>query len=106
LDSKYDEKYFSTLGYTELTPVSSVPKNSSTAQLKAAILPLLTTNYHNAGSCQMGRVVQEDTLRVFGTKNAYIIDHSVFPLPTSTNPNGGIRAVAYKAAEIHHDILK
>jgi len=35
----------------------------------------------------MGRVVQEDTLRVFGTKNAYIIDHSVFPLPTSTNPN-------------------
>ncbi|XP_058792511.1 glucose dehydrogenase [FAD, quinone]-like isoform X2 [Phymastichus coffea] len=57
------------------------------------------STYHPAGTCGMGRVVDAN-FRVYGTRNLFVVDASVFQQLPSGNINTPVVALAEKAAKI------
>ena len=58
---------------------------------------------HACGTVRMGSSQDEPLdprLRVRGVQNLRVVDASIFPTPVSSNPNGPIMAIAWRAAEI------
>jgi choline dehydrogenase len=58
---------------------------------------------HACGTVRMGSHADDPLdpgLRVRGVRNLRVADASIFPTPVSSNPNGPIMAVAWRAAEI------
>ncbi|XP_015599135.1 glucose dehydrogenase [FAD, quinone] isoform X3 [Cephus cinctus] len=60
---------------------------------------LTLTSYHPAGTCRMGSVVDE-SFRVHGTENLYVVDASVLPKLPSANINAAVVALAEKASRL------
>ena len=54
--------------------------------------------YHPAGTCAMGRVVDQN-LRIAGIRNGYVIGSSVFPRLGRSNPTLTIMALALRLAD-------
>ncbi|XP_003705938.2 alcohol dehydrogenase [acceptor] [Megachile rotundata] len=71
----------------------------STKYWECYIQHLTLTSYHPAGTCRMGDVVDQ-TYRVYGTKNLYVVDASILPVLPSGNINAAIIMLAEKAARI------
>ena len=96
---------FADLNITEVSPgLASIPNSISDTSLKSRLLGLLTTNWHGSGTATFPQVTNETNGRVNGIKNLYVIDASFHKFTARQNPNGLIRGIAYKMAEIHHDI--
>jgi 5-(hydroxymethyl)furfural/furfural oxidase len=60
---------------------------------------------HPAGTCRMGHpgddhAVVDGNHRVLGTEQLWVVDASVLPDPTSSNPNLTVTAIAWRAAEM------
>jgi choline dehydrogenase len=58
---------------------------------------------HACGTVRMGSSPDDPldpTLRVRGVQNLRVVDASIFPTPVSSNPNGPVMAVAWRAAQI------
>ncbi|XP_057334319.1 glucose dehydrogenase [FAD, quinone]-like [Microplitis mediator] len=60
---------------------------------------LTLTSYHPAGTCKLGSVVN-NSFRVLGTKNLYVVDASVLPSLPSGNINAAVMMIASKAADL------
>ncbi|XP_076678536.1 glucose dehydrogenase [FAD, quinone] isoform X3 [Andrena cerasifolii] len=71
----------------------------STKYWECYVQHLTLTSYHPAGTCRMGDVVDQ-TFRVHGTENLYVIDASVFPSLPSGNINAAVIMLAEKAARM------
>ncbi|XP_071865890.1 alcohol dehydrogenase [acceptor] isoform X1 [Bombus fervidus] len=71
----------------------------STKYWECYIQHLTLTSYHPAGTCRIGDVVDE-MFKVYGTKNLYVVDASVFPVLPSGNINAAVIMIAEKAARI------
>jgi len=60
--------------------------------------------YHPLGTCRMGtsadNSVVDDEFRVWGTKNLYVVDGSVFPSSTGFNPQLTIMSMGLMAADM------
>ncbi|KAG4033704.1 hypothetical protein MFRU_004g02080 [Monilinia fructicola] len=56
------------------------------------------SNNHWGGSCSLGLCVNEDTL-VHGTNNLYVIDGSLSPAPTTSNPSFLYESIAELASD-------
>ncbi|QSZ36635.1 hypothetical protein DSL72_006516 [Monilinia vaccinii-corymbosi] len=56
------------------------------------------SNNHWGGSCSLGLCVDEDTL-VHGTQNLYVIDGSLSPAPTTSNPSFLYESIAELASD-------
>ncbi|XP_008553797.1 glucose dehydrogenase [FAD, quinone] isoform X1 [Microplitis demolitor] len=63
------------------------------------IRQLTLTSYHPAGTCKLGSVVN-NSFRVLGTKNLYVVDASVLPSLPSGNINAAVMMIASKAADL------
>ncbi|KAL4942566.1 hypothetical protein BDV06DRAFT_222087 [Aspergillus oleicola] len=91
---------------TSLTPFlqqCQIPTEKTTLEtlLRAS---LAIPAHHSCGTAAMlprdaGGVVGED-LKVYGTKNLRVVDASIFPLISNTNPICTVYAVAAKAADV------
>ena len=77
----------------------SVPVSDSEADILDFIARQTGTNYHPAGTCAIGRVV-DPTLRVYGLEGLRVADASVMPSVIRGNTNAPVIAIAEKAAEI------
>ncbi|XP_043788652.1 glucose dehydrogenase [FAD, quinone]-like [Apis laboriosa] len=71
----------------------------STNYWKCYIQHLTLTSYHPAGTCRMGDVVDQ-TFKIYGTTNLYVIDASVFPFLPSGNINAAVIMTAERAFHI------
>ncbi|CAL7938259.1 unnamed protein product [Xylocopa violacea] len=71
----------------------------STKYWECYIQHLTLTSYHPAGTCRMGDVVDQ-TFKVYGTTNLYVVDASVFPTLPSGNINAAVEMIAESAARI------
>ncbi|XP_076759087.1 alcohol dehydrogenase [acceptor] [Xylocopa sonorina] len=71
----------------------------STKYWECYIQHLTLTSYHPAGTCRMGDVVDQ-TFKVYGTTNLYVVDASVFPSLPSGNINAAVEMIAESAARI------
>ncbi|XP_017765035.1 PREDICTED: glucose dehydrogenase [FAD, quinone]-like [Eufriesea mexicana] len=71
----------------------------STKYWECYIQHLTLTSYHPAGTCRMGDVVDQ-TFKIYGTTNLYVIDASVLPTLPSGNINAAVIMIAEKAARI------
>lgn len=85
---------------TELRPGASV---QSDAEIEDFLRQAVTTDYHYAGTCKMGRdamaVVGPD-LRVHGIKGLTVADASIMPTPLRGNTNAPCIAIGAKAADM------
>ena len=77
----------------------SVPASDTEADIVAFIAGQTASNYHPAGTCAIGRVV-DSKLRVFGAEGLRVVDASVMPSIVRGNPNATVIAIAEKAADI------
>ncbi|MDX2007011.1 MAG: GMC family oxidoreductase N-terminal domain-containing protein [Meiothermus sp.] len=71
----------------------------SRAEIEGYVRANLQTLYHPAGTCSLGKVVDEG-LKVYGTENLYVADASVMPGVVRGNTNVPTIMVAEKAAEL------
>ncbi|XP_053977905.1 glucose dehydrogenase [FAD, quinone]-like isoform X1 [Hylaeus volcanicus] len=71
----------------------------STKYWECYIQHLTLTSYHPAGTCRMGDVVDQ-TFRVYGVTNLYVVDASILPSLPSGNINAAILMLAEKAARM------
>ena len=69
------------------------------AEIEAYLRANLETLYHPAGTCSIGKVVDEN-LKVYGTENLYVVDASVMPGVVRGNTNVPTIMVAEKASEL------
>ncbi|KAH0535514.1 glucose dehydrogenase [FAD, quinone]-like isoform X1 [Cotesia glomerata] len=60
---------------------------------------LTLTSYHPAGTCKLGSVVN-NSFRVLGTKNLFVVDASILPSLPSGNINAAVMMIASKAADL------
>jgi choline dehydrogenase/4-pyridoxate dehydrogenase len=77
----------------------------SDADLETYARAAVTTSYHPAGTCRMGRqgdalAVVDDALRVFGLDNLRVVDASVLPEPIGGNINAPVMMLADRAADL------
>jgi choline dehydrogenase-like flavoprotein len=75
------------------------------AELEKYAVGAVTTSYHPAGACRMGRAddahaVVDDALRVLGLDNLRVVDASVFPEPIGGNINAPVLMLADRAADL------
>ncbi|XP_076240711.1 glucose dehydrogenase [FAD, quinone] [Calliopsis andreniformis] len=71
----------------------------STKYWECYVQHLTLTSYHPASTCRMGDVVDQ-TFRVYGTTNLYIVDASILPSLPSGNINAAVIMLAEKAARM------
>ena len=68
-----------------------------------------TTTWHYFGTASLGSVVDPATFQVLGVDRLHVVDASIFPVPTRTNPQATIMAVAAHAgstiAQLYADPL-
>jgi choline dehydrogenase-like flavoprotein len=81
------------------------PDCNDDASLERYIRSAVTTSYHPAGTCRMGRAQEPDAvvdarLRVHGIANLRVVDASVFPEPIGGNINAPVIALAERAADL------
>jgi choline dehydrogenase-like flavoprotein len=81
---------------TEIAPGASI---TSDDEIDHFIRSTVTTGYHPAGTCAIGRVVGSD-LRVLGIDGLVVADASVFPAMVSVNINATCMMIGLKAAEL------
>lgn len=85
------------------SPLESVARDASDAQLLQDFRARASTCFHPVGSCAMGpdpaSAVVDARLRVHGLSGLRIVDASIFPTLTSGNTNTPTIMVAEKAAE-------
>jgi choline dehydrogenase/4-pyridoxate dehydrogenase len=77
----------------------------SDTDLEAYARKAVTTSYHPAGTCRMGRdgeplAVVDEALRVIGFDNLRVVDASVFPEPIGGNINAPIMMLADRASDL------
>ncbi|CAG5081823.1 Similar to Gld: Glucose dehydrogenase [FAD [Cotesia congregata] len=60
---------------------------------------LTLTSYHPAGTCKLGSVV-DNSFRILGTKNLFVVDASILPSLPSGNINAAVMMIASKAADL------
>lgn len=58
-----------------------------------------TTAWHHAGTCAMGKVVNNN-LKVFGVEKLRVVDASVMPSVTSGNTNAPTIMIAERIADV------
>lgn len=84
----------------ELSPGADI---TSDGQIEEFLREAVTTDYHYAGTCRLGRdpmgVVAPD-LRVHGIEGLTVADASVMPTPLRGNTNAPCIAIAAKAADL------
>ena len=68
-------------------------------ELEAYMRQKVETLYHPAGTCSMGKVVDEG-LKVYGSENLYVVDASVLPNVIRGNTNPPTMMLAKKAADM------
>jgi choline dehydrogenase len=85
-----------------LTPFTETPygppASDSDADLEAHVRRYSETAYHPAGSCALGKVV-DDELRVSGVDGLRVVDASVLPT-VFCNPNAAIVAIAERGSDL------
>jgi choline dehydrogenase-like flavoprotein len=77
----------------------AVPASASDEDVMAFVRANAQTNYHCAGTCAMGSVVDAD-LRVRGVDGLRVADASVMPTLVRGNTNAATIMIAEKAADI------
>jgi choline dehydrogenase-like flavoprotein len=77
----------------------AVPDSDSDEDIMAFVRANAQTNYHCAGTCAMGSVVDAE-LRVLGVEGLRVIDASVMPTLVRGNTNAATIMIAEKAADI------
>jgi choline dehydrogenase-like flavoprotein len=80
----------------EIAPGASI---AGDAEIDHFVRSTVTTGYHPAGTCAIGRVVGPD-LRVLGVDGLSIADASVFPAMVSVNINATCMMIGLKAADL------
>lgn len=96
---------------TNNTITQAYPSNTTTAQQPFDSYPTSTavrSANHWVGRCKMGQdsgldggtSVIDNTLRVYGTNNLYIVDASIIPEITSANPSAMIVSLAEWASDM------
>ena len=83
----------------EVAPGASVTRDD---EIDAFIRATVTTGYHPAGTCGIGRVVGPD-LRVLGIDGLSIADASVLPAMVSVNINATCMMIGLRAAALLAD---
>lgn len=77
---------------------------ASDAEIEAFIRNTVTTSFHPAGTCSMGRAgdsaaVVDDTLKVIGLDGLRVVDASIFPEPIGGNINAAVIMAAERASD-------
>ncbi len=80
----------------EVAPGASVTRDD---EIDGFIRSTVTTGYHPAGTCAIGRVVGPD-LRVLGVDGLTVADASVLPAMVSVNINATCMMIGLKAAAL------
>jgi choline dehydrogenase-like flavoprotein len=75
------------------------PASDSEEDIMDFVLRNAQTNYHAAGTCAMGMVVDAE-LRVLGVEGLRVADASVMPTITRGNTNAATFMIAEKAADL------
>jgi choline dehydrogenase-like flavoprotein len=79
--------------------VHRAPASRSDADIMDYVRRACQTNYHPAGTCAMGSVV-DPQLRVYGVDGLRVADASVFPTMIRGNINAAVVMIAEKAADL------
>ena len=85
------------------TPPEGYPlltSESTDSEIDTRVAGFGTTIHHAAGTCAMGKVVDE-SLKVRGVDGLRVVDASVFPAPVS----GALQASVYAVAELASDLI-
>ncbi|KAJ7913769.1 GMC oxidoreductase [Mycena leptocephala] len=108
---KYLRKLGSTGGFKNLFASETDP--GALVQTDEEIMQYIKnhggTEYHAVGSAAMlpqekGGVVSPE-LKVYGTSNIRVVDHSILPIQTSAHPMSALYGIAEKAADIIRGII-
>jgi choline dehydrogenase len=86
----------------ELTELAPGPDVRTRSKLADWVVANTGSYYHFAGSCKMGTddmAVVDSRLRVRGTEGLRVVDASVMPSLTSSNPHTSVVMIAERAAE-------
>jgi choline dehydrogenase len=75
------------------------PSDTTPSQIKDFIVKNAVCDYHGCGSCQLGKVVDEN-LSLIGFKNIKVADASIIPEIISGNTNAVSMMIGLKAANI------
>jgi choline dehydrogenase len=81
------------------TAVHRAPASRSDADITDYVNRTCQTNYHPAGTCAMGSVV-DSQLRVLGVEGLRVADASVMPTIVRGNTNAAVIMIAEKAADM------
>ena len=82
-----------------VTSVHRAPASDSEEDIMDFVRRNAQTNYHAAGTCAIGSVVDPE-LRVLGVEGLRVADASVMPTITRGNTNAATLAIAEKAADL------
>ncbi|KAG8038085.1 hypothetical protein G9C98_006410 [Cotesia typhae] len=85
--------------YTRPFPGCEGMKFGTDNYWRCYIQQLTLTSYHPAGTCRLGSVVN-NSFRVLGTKNLFVVDASILPSLPSGNINAAVMMIASKAADL------
>jgi choline dehydrogenase len=80
------------------------PQARDEASLRSYVARVASTWYHSVGTCRMGPANDADAvvapdLRVYGTNGLRVVDASIMPTIVSSNTNGAVTMIAWKAGD-------